>query len=85
MSAARSVDATRNEIERIVALIRARAVIRIYRDGGYSWEEIIKKAPKSANPLGLSPRQLSRIYEGEDAYQFDKVARAVLSMDKTGA
>lgn len=72
----------RNEIERICALIRARAVIRIYRDGGYSWEEIIRKAPKSANPLNLSSRQLSRIYEGEDAYQFDRLVRVVSSQGK---
>jgi len=75
----------RDEISRICALIRARAVIRVYRDGGYSWEEIAKKAPKSANPLGLTPRQLSRIYEGEDAYRFDTLVRTVTAVSKSGA
>jgi len=82
---ARSPERTRNEIDRIVALIRARAVIRIYRDGGYSWEEIMKKAPRSANPLGLSSRQLMRIYEGDDAYEFDKICRVCLTHNKPDA
>jgi len=59
-----------NEIERILALIRARPHVETLRDvAGLPWDRI--KDYHLANPLRLSARQLSRIYEGEDAYQFD--------------
>lgn len=67
-----------NEIERIVALMRAGAAIRMYRDGGVSWHDISKNV-KTCNPLGLSPRQLSRIYEGDGRYRFDRLKRFVSS------
>lgn len=64
-----------NEVDRIIALCEAGPVIRMLRDGGTSFEDIARKFKKRANPLGLSPRQLSRIYEGPDAYSFDKLRR----------
>lgn len=66
------------EIERIVALIRARPVIRMLRDGGVSWDDIARKFRRRANPLGLSSRQLRRIYEGEGS-SFDDLRRVARS------
>jgi hypothetical protein len=58
-----------NEIERVIALRDAKPAVTLFRDGNRTWEEIAKS--KAANPLSLSPRQLSRVYEGPDRYQFD--------------
>lgn len=71
-----------NEIDRIVALIQAGPVIRMLRDGGTSFEDIAKKFRKRANPLGLSARQLYRIYESPDRYGFDKIREVVRNMPK---
>lgn len=70
-----------NEIERIIALIKAGPVVRMLRDGGVTWEDIARKFQKRANPLKLSVRQLQRIYEGPDAKGFDSLKRVVRSMD----
>lgn len=64
-----------NEVDRVIALCAAAPVIRMMRDGGTSWEDIAFKMKKTANPLGLSPRQLARIYEGPGAYRFDNLRR----------
>jgi len=71
-----------NEVQRIIALASAGPVVRLYRDGGRSWDEIAKL--KTANPLGLSPRQLSRIYEGEDRYKFDLLRRMAKTSTHAG-
>lgn len=63
-----------NEVDRLLHLVSARPVIRMLRDGGTSWEDIAVKFKKRANPLGLSPRQLRRIYH-ENGNQFDKLKR----------
>lgn len=68
------------ELERICALAAASPCVRFYRDGGRTFEEIAQL--KCCNPLGLSRRQLSRIYEGEDALRFDSLRRAVRDLDK---
>lgn len=60
-----------NEIERILALIRARRHVETLRNvAGLPWDRV--KDYRLANPLRLSARQLARIYEGEDSYQFDE-------------
>jgi len=64
-----------NEVERIMALAEAGPVIRMLRDGGTTWDEIATKFKKRANPLGLSPKQLYRIYEGPKRYSFDALKR----------
>jgi len=66
-----------NELDRVLKLLSAQPVIRMLRDGGRSWEEIAFKFKKRGNPLGLSPRQLARIYEGPDAYGFDSLKKVV--------
>lgn len=63
-----------NQVDRLLALVEARAPIRMLRDGGTSWDDIATKFKKRCNPLGLSPRQLRRIYE-ENANEFDKLKR----------
>jgi len=68
---------TTNEITRILRLAAAAGPIRLYRDGGLSWADIVRRAPKTCNPLGLSERQLSRIYEGKDRYRFDILKKTV--------
>lgn len=64
-----------NDLEKVIALTRAAPVVRMMRDGGTTWEDIAYKQKKTANPLGLSPRQLARIYEGPGAYRFDNLRR----------
>jgi len=64
-----------NEVDRLIALITARPVVRMLRDGGVSWEDIAMKFKKRANPLSLSTRQLQRIYAEDDGYGFDKLKR----------
>lgn len=64
-----------NELERICALSAATGRVRFWREGGRSWDEIAKI--KSANPVGLSPRSLERIYSGPGKYDFDSLRRAV--------
>lgn len=66
---------TNNELQRVLILARAAPAVRLYRDGGSSWREIIRRAPKTCNPLGLSERQLMRIYEGPEKYDFDILRR----------
>jgi len=68
---------TLNQVERIAALLRAAPVVRMMRDGGTSWEDLATKMRKNANPLGLTPRQLSRIYEGPDAYRWSVLKSAL--------
>jgi len=70
-----------NELERILALAAAGPVIRMLRDGGTSFNDIATKFRKRANPLGLSPQQLYRIYEGEGAYNFDLIRRHARKLD----
>jgi len=72
-----------NELERVCALLRAAPVVRMLRDGGVSFEDMAIKNPKTANPLGLSPRQLARIYEGDDSYSFTRLRDAVRRLDWT--
>lgn len=69
-----------NEIERIVALAAAGPAIRMMRDGGTSWDDIATKQRKTCNPLGLSARQLSRIYEGPNRYTFDLLRKVAKSL-----
>lgn len=64
-----------NDLEKIMALAAAGPAIRMLRDGGTSWQDIAWKFKKRCNPCGLTPRQLSRIYEGEEAYAFDKLKK----------
>lgn len=71
-----------NEIERICALAAAAPVVRMLREGGCNWDDIAYKFKKRANPLGLRPRQLARIYDGEDGYRFDRLRHAVRRLDK---
>lgn len=63
------------EVDRLIALIEATPVVRFWRDGGRTWDEIVKL--KRANPLGLSKRQLQRIYGDESQKGFDKLRRVV--------
>jgi len=71
-----------NEVERIIALCEAGPAIRMLRDGGTTWPEIASKFKKRCNPLGLSPRQLARIYEGEGSYRFDNLRRLANKLPK---
>lgn len=64
-----------NELDRILALIRARSYVEKLRAQGLPWDRV--KDYTCANPLKLSARQLCRVYEGEDAYQFDRWKKAV--------
>lgn len=71
-----------NEFERVMSLIEAAPVVRMLRDGGTSWEDIGNKFKKRANPCGLSPRQLARIYEGPEAYEFDNIKRLAKALTR---
>jgi len=66
-----------NDIEKILLLCAAGPVVRMMREGGASWQFIAYKMRKTANPLGLSPRQLQRIYEGPQRYRFDVLKRVI--------
>jgi len=70
-----------NDLDRVAALLKAAAPIRLYRDGGVSFEEICRRAPKTCNPLQLSPRQVARIYEGGDAYSWTYLRNVVMGID----
>lgn len=65
----------------MVALIRARPVVEMWRGAGLSFEEIVAKCPKTANPLELSPRQLARIYEGPEKYRWHMLKRVFADLD----
>jgi len=68
------------ELDRIVSLAQAAPLVRYWREAGRTWDEIVLLA--TANPLGLSKRQLARIYEGPGAYEWDNIRRAARSLDK---
>jgi len=70
-----------NQLDKIAALLKAAPAIRLYRDGGLTWAEICQKAPKTCNPLGLSTRQIQRIYEGGDAYSWLHMKHVVDGLD----
>lgn len=61
-------------IDRLCKLIESGPAVRMLRDGGVSWDDIATKFRKRCNPLGLSARQLRRIYE-EDRQGLDKLRR----------
>jgi len=66
------------ELERIVKLAAATHHIKRRRGLGWTWERIAQAA--YCNRLGLSPRQLARIYEGEDAYSWDLIRQAARAL-----
>lgn len=72
-----------NDLEKIVALAAAGPVVRMLRDGGVSFEEIAVKCKKTANPLGLSARQLYRIYEGPERYDWDCLRKVVRKLPRS--
>jgi len=67
------------ELERIVKLASATHHIKRRRALGWNWERIA--LARFCNPLDLSARQLSRIYEGEDAYSWDLIRVAARALD----
>jgi len=72
-----------NEVERIVLLAKASPTVRVYRLAGYTWIQIAEY--KTCNPLGLSTRQLQRIYSGPAMYDFDVLKRVASGLDREPA
>lgn len=67
------------ELERIVKLASATHHIKRRRRLGWNWERIA--ATRFCNPLDLSPRQICRIYEGEEAYSWNLIRVAARALD----
>ena len=67
------------ELERIVALASATHHVKRRRALGWNWERVSRC--RWCNRLQLSPRQLARIYEGEDAYSWDVLRKVAAALD----